>query len=90
MYKILDKPKMMPADEINEAFNGMWVYVVKANITAHGKLIEGMPVVTGDYHFEGVEDGIYEKYDAPEYGRDLSLSLLPSYELNLAFTDGVA
>ena len=61
MYQILENPRMMPSDEIDKTFDGKWVYVVKAHINPHGELIEGMPVVTGDYQFEGVEEGIYEK-----------------------------
>ncbi|MCL2203174.1 MAG: hypothetical protein FWB88_04475 [Defluviitaleaceae bacterium] len=91
MYQVLDNPRMMQAEEIYKTFDEKWVYVVKANITPHGELIEGMPVVIGDYQFEGVEEGIYERYDVPEYSRWLSLScLLPSYDdLNLVFADGV-
>ena len=91
MYKILDNPRVMPSDEIDKTFDGKWVYVVKANITPHGELIEGMPVVTADFHFEGVEEGIYEMYKTPEYGRRLSRgSLLPaSDDLNLVIPDGV-
>ncbi|MCL2203856.1 MAG: hypothetical protein FWB88_07955 [Defluviitaleaceae bacterium] len=81
MYQVLDNPRVMPTEEINKTFDGKWVYVVNANITPHGELIEGVPVVIGDGHFEGVEEGIYEQYNAPEYGRKLSLSwLLPSYD----------
>ena len=91
MYKILDNPRVMLAEEIDNTFDGKWVFVVNANITRHGELIEGMPVVIGDYHFEGVEDGIYEQFNAPEYGRRLSLSWLlpPTDDLNLIFADGV-
>lgn len=35
-----------------------------------------MPVVLGDYQFEGVDDGIYAQFDAEEYGKDLSYTLL--------------
>ena len=76
MYQVLDNPRMMPSNEIYKTFDGKWVFVVKANITPQGKLIEGMPVVIGDFHFEGVEEGIYEKYNTPEYGSQLSLSSL--------------
>ena len=54
-----------------------WVYIVKANIDFHGALIEGMPVVTGEYQYDGVEEGIYAQFDGAEYGRDLSYTLLP-------------
>ena len=90
MYQILENPRMMSSDEIDKTFRGKWVYVVKADITRHGELIEGMPVVIADFHFEGVEEGIYKIYKTPEYGRRLSLSsLMRSYnDLSLIFPEG--
>jgi len=76
MYQIVESPKMMTSDEIDETFIGKWVYIVNANITRHGELIEGMPVIVGDYQFEGIEEGIYEKYKTSEYDKTLSYSLL--------------
>jgi hypothetical protein len=77
VYEIINNPKMMSKQEIDKTYMGKWVYVVKANIDPHGTLIEGMPVVIGDYQFEGVDEGIYTEYDGKEYGRDLSYTLLP-------------
>jgi len=77
-YQIIENPKMMTREEIIAAYTGKWVYVVKADIDEHGALIEGMPVVLGEYQFAGVEDGIYEQFDRDEYGRDLSYTLLPT------------
>jgi hypothetical protein len=77
MYKIIENPHIMTQAEIDAAYTGYWIYVVKANITRHGELLSGMPVVLGSYQFEGVEEGIYKKYDGSEYRRRLSLNLLP-------------
>lgn len=77
MYTILQNPKVMAKTEIDNTFAGRWVYIVNADINAHGKLIEGMPVVIGDYQFEGVDEGIYRQFDNIEYGRTLSYTLLP-------------
>jgi len=76
MYQIIKNPKMMTSDEIDTTFMGKWVFIVNADITRHGELIEGIPVVIGDYQFEGVEEGIYEKYKEAKYGRTLSYTLL--------------
>ena len=77
MYRIIENPMIMSREEIEQKYSGYWVYIVQANITSHGTLIEGMPVVLGDYQFAGVEDGIYEQFDQPKYGRDLSYTLVP-------------
>jgi hypothetical protein len=77
MYQIIENPKMMSKKEIRDAYYGKWVFVVKANITRHGELIEGMPIILGDYQFEGIEDGIYDKYKGEEYESTLSHMLIP-------------
>jgi len=76
MYQIIENPKMMKSGDIDNTFMGKWVFIINANITCHGELIEGIPVVIGDYQFEGIEDGVYEKYKNPEYDKTLSYSLL--------------
>jgi hypothetical protein len=81
VYQIIENPKMMSKDEIDKTFMGKWVYVVKANIDAHGTLIEGMPVVTGEFQFAGVEEGIYEKYDTEDYSGHLSYTLLSNNDM---------
>ena len=77
MYEIISNPKMMTKDEIDRAYSGNWVYIVNANITVHGELIEGVPVVLGEYQFDGIEEGIYNQFDGEKFGQDLSYNLLP-------------
>jgi hypothetical protein len=67
MYQILENVRLMTKEEIDAEFNGRWVYIVKANITKHGDLIEGLPVVIADHPFEGNDAGIYDQYDSIEY-----------------------
>ena len=67
----------MSKAEIDTAFMGKWIYIVKAEIDPHGTLIKGMPVVLGEFQFAGVEEGIYKQFDGVEYGKDLSYNLLP-------------
>jgi hypothetical protein len=88
MYKIIENPNMMSKAEIDRVYKGKWVYIVKANVDVHGTLVEGMPVVIGDYQFAGVEEGIYKQFDSDEYGRDLSYTLLP-YDNSISSVFGV-
>jgi len=77
MYEIIENPKMMTKAEIDKTYDGKWVYIVKADINKHGTLITGMPVVIGDYQFEGVDEdrSIYDQFDSEEYGKHFSYSL---------------
>ena len=77
MYQVIDNPTVMTETEIREAFDGKWVYVVKAEITRHGELLSGMPVVIADTPFEGNDDGIYEQYDSKEYVKRLAHDMVP-------------
>jgi hypothetical protein len=77
MYKVIKNPKLMTQEEIDLNYKGTWVYIVKANINPHGKLIDGVPVVVGEYPFDGVNEGVYKQFDGLEYGRKLSYTLLP-------------
>ena len=67
-YKILNHTEPMSIDEIRELYDGYWVYVVNAEFCEDGRLIKGIPVVIGDRAYAGASDGIYSKFDLPEYG----------------------
>jgi hypothetical protein len=69
MYHVIENPKMMSGEDIDKKFDGKWVYVVKADITKHGEMLMGLPVVVADSPFEGRENGIYERYDSKEYAK---------------------
>ncbi|MDR0221870.1 MAG: hypothetical protein LBI54_10775 [Lachnospiraceae bacterium] len=79
MYKVIENPIMMSRDEIDSIYKGKWVYIVNAIITPQGKFIEGMPVVLGEFQYDGVEEGIYERYKTKEYEERLSYTLLPNH-----------
>ena len=66
MYQLIENPRMMPQEEIETIYDGHWVYIVNANITPNGKLIEGMPVVLGKFPFAGVDEGVYKQFDGSE------------------------
>jgi len=76
LYEIIKSPQILSKDEIDREFNGKWVYIVKAKFTPNEMLIEGMPVVTGDAPFDGVEDGIYTQFDGDDYDEKCSYTLL--------------
>ena len=77
MYEVIKDPKIMTKAEIDKAYDGKWVYIVNADIDKHGTFFFGMPVVIGDYQFEGVDEdrSIYDKYDSKEYEKRLSYPL---------------
>ena len=78
MYKIIENPRMMSKSDIDNIYDGNWVYIVKAKIDKHGWLQEGMPVVIGEYQYDGVEEGIYDMFDSAEYESRVSYTLLPN------------
>ena len=81
MVRILENPVMMSRDEMASRFDGKWIYVVNCEYTPGDRLIRGIPVVEADMQFEGVDSGIYNKYDADEYGSTLSESFLDTFGL---------
>lgn len=75
MVEIIDNPVMMTREEIKSAYEGRWVYVVNCEYSPGHLMKRGMPVIVADMQYEDVDTGIYDKYDAEEYGEKLSLSL---------------
>ena len=82
-YKLLDHTEPMTEAEIRQLYMGYWVYIVKAKLTETMGLIEGIPVVIGAVPYDGVEDGIYEKYKSDEYVERVGKSL--RYNKDLQF-----
>ena len=79
MYEILQNPKRMSIQEIDDSFNGKWVYIVQCEKTEGHKTIAGVPVVVADGPFEGVEEGIYNQFKDDIYRPTLSYTaLLPT------------
>lgn len=76
MVNIIENPVMMTEEEIEDTYNGKWVYVVNCEFDPGDALIRGMPVVVADRQFEDVDSGLYDRYDSQEYGDNLSISLL--------------
>ena len=74
-YKLLDHTAPISIAEIRRLYDGYWVYIVKAKLTETMGLIEGIPVIIGAVPYDGVEDGIYEKYKTDEYVERVGKSL---------------
>ena len=74
-YKLLDHTEPMSEAEIERLYDGYWVFVVKAKMTETMGLVEGIPVIIGVVPYDGVEDGIYEKYKSDEYIQTIGMSL---------------
>ena len=74
-YKLLNHTEPVSMDEIRRLYDGYWVFIVKAKLTETGGVIEGIPVVIGSRPYDGVRDGIYEKYKSDEYIQCVGKSL---------------
>jgi hypothetical protein len=77
-YKILNHTEPMTDGEIRQMYKGHWVYVTNAVFDEYNGLVSGIPVVIGNRAFDGVKHGIYDKYDAEEYGERTDMNLLPN------------
>jgi hypothetical protein len=75
-YKILSHTEEIPVEEIRELYKGYWIYIVKARFTETGSLISGLPVIAGKASYDGVEDGIYDKFKAEIYAERTGFNLL--------------
>ena len=75
-YKLLNHDSSLPIDEIRRLYKGYWVYLVNVKLSEFNGILSGKPVVMGITPFDGVEDGIYEKFDTDEYVHRADLNLL--------------
>jgi len=74
-YKLLNHTEPLSVDEIKKLYSGYWVYVVNAQFSSGRKLVSGIPVVCGDFAYDGAEDGIYEQFKKEEYGEHKEIYL---------------
>lgn len=88
MVQIIENPMMMTYEEMESEYDGKWVYVVNCDFSPGNRMIKGIPVIIADMQYEGVDEGIYDKYDTEEYGMkcaknflDMSFYLLRSVSL---------
>ena len=71
MYKVIpdNEQREYTFAQLQESFNGKWVYLVHAVFTISHDLVKATPVVFADSELEGIEEGIYMKYLDDFYGR---------------------
>jgi len=67
MRQRIENPVYMTAEEIETAYDGKWVFIVRAKHSPHRKFLGGEPVVMADGIFEGQSDGFYEEFMTSEY-----------------------
>ena len=75
-YQLVSHPAPISKPEIEQLYDGYWVYIVNAKTTETGRLLEGVPVIIGTMPYDGVEYGIYEQYKTDEYIERVGISLL--------------
>ena len=71
MYKVIpqDEQREYTFEQLQEHFDGKWVYLVHVEFSdAHG-LLKATPVVVADSELEGIDEGVYTQYHCNEYGR---------------------
>ena len=79
MYEIIKNPVMMEFEEIKQQYDNKWVYLTNMEFNTRHGLVRGIPVIVADDDFLGVDEGIYDKYDKPEYGKTYGCNFLPYY-----------
>jgi len=66
-YKLVEHTEPMTSQAIEELYDGYWVFIVNARFTETNGFIDGIPVVIGAVPFDGIKDGIYDKFKDPKY-----------------------
>ena len=66
-YKFVEHTEPLTRLEIKALYDGYWVFIVNARFTETNGFIDGVPVIIGAKPYDGVEDGIYDKYNGFEY-----------------------
>ena len=71
MYQVipLEEQREYTFAQLQEQFNGKWIYLVHAIFSNSHGLLQATPVVVADSELEGIEEGIYEPYRSSSYGR---------------------
>ena len=69
----------MTYDELKEAYDEKWIFLVNCELTPYSELLSGIPAVIGDRPYEGAQDGIYDQFDTEEFAPrcDATFKLTP-------------
>ena len=81
-YRFVEHTKPLTEKEIETLYDGYWVFIVNARFTETNGLIDGIPVIIGDMPYDGVEDGIYDKYKDAKY--DIQCDMVLTHDKFLA------
>jgi len=81
MRERINNPIYMTSEEIHNSFDGKWVLITNAEMTASMEFIGGVPVVVADDIYESHDDGYYNEFiDNDDYTPCLDLDLRESSE----------
>ena len=75
-YVVLDNDRFMTAQEIEELYDGWWVFLTNAEFSEDRLLLGGIPRVIGKRAYAGVKDGIYDKFKSQDSGVVCDMVLL--------------
>jgi len=75
MYEIIDKDKRKEYtfEELQQKFDGKWLYLVNSEFSDENFLLYGIPVIIADSHYEGFDGGIYDEFGGDEFGEVVDL-----------------
>ena len=64
MYRVIppEDRKEYTWYELQEIFDGKWLYIVNTQFSDGNGFIKGTPVVVADSELEGIETGIYKEF----------------------------
>ena len=86
-YRFVEHTEPLTRQEIEMQYDGYWVFIVNARFTETNGFIDGIPVIIGKIPYDGVEDGIYDKYDGEEYGNQCDMVLTHDSFISSLFAD---
>ncbi|MCL2662402.1 MAG: hypothetical protein FWE83_03635 [Oscillospiraceae bacterium] len=74
-YKLLNHKEPLTEAEIEKLYDDNWVFIVNVQYSDKGEFVSGIPVVCGNCAYAGASAGIYDQFDAVEYGEHTELYL---------------
>ena len=80
MYQIVpeNERKYYTYDEIEYEFIGKWLYLTNAEYTKTKSLIRAIVAVVADEEADGLDEGIYNEFNKPEYTKLAVIDLTDS------------
>jgi len=67
---------------IENKYPGKWVFTVNVKFTEHMEFVEGTPVIIADSAYEGLDRGVYDKFnDEKKYGVVHGYDMTPHFKV---------